>query len=253
MTAIYSAYVICTSPRSGSTLLCDQLRATGVAGNPSSLFYAPELDDWVERLNVTAPPDMPERDRMAAILAAALPEGRGGTGIFGLRQQRHSFAFLCEKLASLFPQATDEADLFRLAFGATLFIHLSRPDKVAQAVSLEMARQTGLWHAAPDGTEIERLSPHRPPVYDGPALRARVHTLCDWDRDWHAWFAQQGIAPLHLTYDDLSADPQAVLRRVLGALGLDPAAADGVRPGLRKLADATSAAWAERLHAELAA
>lgn len=39
----YRAYVICTSPRSGSTLLCKLLAATGQAGKPKSYFHKPDL------------------------------------------------------------------------------------------------------------------------------------------------------------------------------------------------------------------
>src|SRR3954464_7122438 len=33
-----SPYLVCATPRSGSTLLCETLRATGVAGNPLEHF-----------------------------------------------------------------------------------------------------------------------------------------------------------------------------------------------------------------------
>ena len=138
---------------------------------------------------------------------------------------------------------------FARVFGPTLFIHLSRIDKVGQAVSYLRAEQTGLWHVAPDVTELERVAPHREPVYDAARLRVIVEMLVDYDRVWNDWFAREGIAPLRLSYDDLAADPGGTLARVLAALGLDPAAADGVTPGVRKLADATSCDWVERFRA----
>ncbi|MEO1275711.1 MAG: Stf0 family sulfotransferase [Pseudomonadota bacterium] len=42
------SYVICTAPRSGSTLLCHLLRATGVAGWPGSHFHRPSLTGWLD-------------------------------------------------------------------------------------------------------------------------------------------------------------------------------------------------------------
>lgn len=35
------AYVICTAPRSGSTLLCRMLGATGIAGQPVRISTSP--------------------------------------------------------------------------------------------------------------------------------------------------------------------------------------------------------------------
>ena len=46
------SYIICTSPRSGGTLLCTLLTDTGLAGAPESLFYLPEVEDWARRLGV---------------------------------------------------------------------------------------------------------------------------------------------------------------------------------------------------------
>jgi trehalose 2-sulfotransferase len=244
------SYIICTTPRSGSTLLCDMLARSGVAGRPRSLFYLPDMTDWLDELGLSLPPGLPEADQMAAILATALEQGRGGTPVFGLRQQCHSFAFLCRQLTLLFPQAADDAVRLALAFGDPLFIHLSRPDKVAQAVSWQRAEQGGLWHAAPDGTEVERTAPHRDPAYDAETLRNRLATLVAWDRAWQDWFGNQGITPLTLTYDQLSADPVATLRQVLASLGLDPGAADAVTPGLRKLADHISADWIARMRVD---
>lgn len=71
-----------------------------------------------------------------------------------------------------------------------------------------------------------------------------------YDRAWETWFEREAIAPLRLSYDDLSDDPRATLRTVLLHLGLDPAAADRVAPGVRKLADETSREWGARFRAE---
>ena len=95
--------MICTSPRSGSTLLCKLLAATGVAGNPASYFYGPSVEDWLDRLDVTPDGTATERDILETVFRAAVREGRNGTGVFGLRQQRHSFEFLCDRLAVVHP------------------------------------------------------------------------------------------------------------------------------------------------------
>lgn len=247
----FQSYVICTSPRSGSTLLCRLLAATGVAGRPASLFHEPSLDDWRERFGLASDAERDERQALAQIFASALERGRGGTGIFGLRLQRHSFGFFREKLAILHPDRHGDLARLEAAFGSTLFIHLTRLDKAAQAVSYVKAQQSGLWHRASDGTELERLSPPREPVYDAALLRSTHDTMTTADREWEAWFAEQGIAPMHLTYETLSADPSAALRRVLEALGLDPAPAANAVPDVARLADATSRDWTERLRSEL--
>lgn len=249
-TSGFDSYVICTSPRSGSTLLCSLLAATGVSGNPDSYFHQPSLEAWQADLGVTPPPGASERDVVALLVAEAVVQGDGGTGMFGLRLQRHSFGFFVEKLALLHPGAPTDAARFAAAFGRTLFIHLSRPNKLEQAVSCVKARQSGLWHRASDGSELERLAPHQDPRYDHDTIRAERDAMLAMDAAWEDWFAAQDITPLRLTYDALSADPEGTLRLVLDRLGLDPRAADGAAPGTAKLADATSHDWISRFLTE---
>ncbi|HVW56824.1 MAG TPA: Stf0 family sulfotransferase [Rhizobiaceae bacterium] len=246
----FDSYMICTSPRIGSTLLCKMLTATGVAGKPDSYFFGTSLEAWLDDLGIVPEEAADEHEILKAAFRAAHVKGRNGTDVFGLRMQRHSFEFFCEKLAVLHPGRLTDRERFRQAFGSTLFLHLTRPDKIGQAVSYLKAQQTGLWHVAPNGSELERLAPHREPRYDREAIRACVETMSAYDRDWNDWFAREGIEPLRISYDDLSADPIETLRHVLEQLGLDQAAVDGVTPGVRKLADGTNREWVARYLSE---
>ena len=149
---------------------------------------------------------------------------------FGLRLQRHSFEFFIEKLCVLFPGHSKDVARFQAAFGRTLFVHLTRRDKVAQAVSYVRARQTGLWHAAPDGTELERLSPPREPVYDASEIRACFEEMTAQDFNWGRWFVASEIDPLRITYEELSAAPTKALWTMLDRLGLERGAALASNP-----------------------
>jgi len=246
----FDSYIICTSPRSGSTLLCKLLAATGVAGNPASYFHEPSVASWASELGIVPEPWWGERETLAGVFRAAIAEGNGGTDVSGIRLQRHSFNFFHEKLALLYPG--EHADLARLrrAFGSTLFIHLRRRDKVEQAVSYLKAHQTGLWHVALDGSELERLAPPGEPVYDADELRKHVETMTGYDRDWNAWFQREGIEPMCVDYDALAAAPVRTVKEILGRLGRDRAAADGIVPGVRKLADSESRDWVARYRSE---
>lgn len=246
----YDAYIICTSPRSGSTLLCKLLTETGVAGKPESYFHCPSIASWQKELNLPPQPSMPERDALAEIFQAAIAEGSQGTGMFGLRLQRHSFDFFIQKMAILHEGFADDAQRFTAAFGRTLFIHLTRQDKVEQAVSYVKAQQTGLWHMAPDGTELERLSPPQDPTYDGGKLKASFDELIAHDDAWQSWFETENIKPLRISYETLSIDPHQTLGDILEHLGLDRQSTRGLKPGVAKLADATSQEWAKRFRAE---
>ena len=112
------------------------------------------------------------------------------------------------------------------------------------------AKQSGLWHMATDGTEIERLSAPADPVYDREAIADQLEASFRMDAEWAAWFAQERIAPLRITYDALSEDPHGVRAQVLAALGL-AYEAERVAVPVAKLADGLNVEWAERFRREV--
>lgn len=242
-----ASYIICATPRSGSTLLCDLLKQTGVAGRPDSFYRRQSIDDYVEAFGITpgAGADF-ERRYLGAVVAA----GTGETGMFGMRVMWPSMPELLEKLAGLFPEQTSDAGRLAAAFGTPLYIHLQRKDRVAQAISRTKAEQSGLWHRHADGGERELVKAFEPPVYDRAQLESFIAEAEEHETHWHRWFDSMGIAPLELTYEDLSADPIATLAKTLGALGKDPDTASRVTVQTARLADADSRDWAERFRGE---
>ena len=83
------SYLICTTPRSGSWLLADGLRATGVAGRPEEYLRT----DWLMRYRATGTLTYEHRilglgpitstGDLAGFLAAVLDIGTTPHGVFG--------------------------------------------------------------------------------------------------------------------------------------------------------------------------
>ncbi|WP_406647415.1 Stf0 family sulfotransferase [Aliisedimentitalea scapharcae] len=244
-----SSYVICTTPRSGSTLLCTLLKATGIAGNPDSHFHSTSLDGWLQAYGVrTTEPSAQQAVR--TVVNAAIEIGTGDTGVFGLRIQRASFDHFIQQIGGLHPQADCDLDRIQASFGSTRFIHLTRSNKMEQAISLVKATQTGLWHRAADGSELERLSAPKPPVYDPQQIEKTLLELIEMERAWEGWFMQEGLSPMRISYDELSANPADTLAKCLNFLGLASQYGEDILPPTAKLADALSQEWAERFRAE---
>lgn len=241
----FSAYLICATPRSGSTLLCDLLTTSGVAGCPNSYFRAEDIEEWARSWGVEVASDSPTFDR--AYISAMARVGQASTGLFGLRLMQQSLGEATRCLRAALGRDGDFSALFAEAFGPTLYIHLSRMDKAAQAASLVRALQTGLWHVAPDGSERERNAPARAAGFDAEMLTAARDELAADDRAWDGFFAERGITPLRLTYERFATDLHATLADVLVALGLDPAHATAATVMTRRLADAVNADWAKRI------
>jgi LPS sulfotransferase NodH len=245
---MFDGYIICGTPRTGSTLLCSLLASTKAAGNPDSFYGRKFMPDWAAEWRLPARDTMSEKDFSTAYLNGAIAAGKGGTGIFGLRLMRENLDELSEILDQIFPDLPSDRARLEKAFGRMLYIHLSREDKLAQAISLIKAEQTGLWHVAPDGTEIERLAPPEEPHYDFARINREVLELERYDTAWNSWFAAQGIEPLCIGYESLSANPALALAGICEALGIEAPNAGDVSPGVAKLADETSLEWMRRYH-----
>jgi LPS sulfotransferase NodH len=236
-----SALIICATPRSGTTLLCDLLAETGVTGVPNSFYRAESVADFAAKLGVSDGPDV-ERRYLDAIVA----EGSGSADLFSMRVMWPSVATMRGALGTLFPAAATDAERIAAAFGTPLYLFVERKDKVAQAISRSKAEQSGLWHRAADGSVREQGGAYRAPAYDRAAIAASIAETTAHEAEWHGWFARENIAPMELTYEELSADPAAAIRRLMLALGRDVSVADRVAPRTAKLADLTSAEWAKR-------
>jgi LPS sulfotransferase NodH len=125
-----------------------------------------------------------------------------------------------------------------------------RADKVAQAVSLVKAEQSGLWHRNADGSDYERLGPPREPAYDFDAIHREVAELERADRAWVAWFDRHRISPVSLSYEALAENPAETLTQICRALGTEPPQPGSIKPQLAKLSDAVSLEWMRRYKAD---
>ncbi|MHA3913468.1 Stf0 family sulfotransferase [Halovulum sp. GXIMD14793] len=247
-----SSYVVCTSPRSGSTMLCKLLAATKVAGNPGSLFHKPSVDAWLRYYDLETATFTSRRETLDAIVRAAIARGKGETDVFGLRLQRGSFAFFMEQLSYMHSDCRTDLERIEATFGPTLFIYLNRDDKIDQAISCIRAEQTGLWHRNADGSDLEVQDVKREDGYDPDAIRAQVSEFVEFDKAWRSWFEEQSIEPLEVSYDALAREPQKVLASILDALGADASVADNIPVQTAKIADETNRKWRARFESEVA-
>ena len=242
-------YFICGTPRSGSTLLCKLLELAG-CGRPRSYFRRQSIRRIADELGIEHEANLESVEVSRLYLDGIRAQGERGTGLFGLRIMYENLGDMLALLARLHPDMQSPQQLIASEFGQPLYIYLSREDKVVQAVSLFKAEQTGLWHIAADGSEIERTGDHQDAVYDADRIAILVDEIARHDREWQQWFPLQGIEPLRLTYEHLTSRPQSDLQIVLDALGRDISAIGAIATPTGKLGDRQSAEWIERYKVE---
>jgi LPS sulfotransferase NodH len=236
------AYLICATPRTGSTLLCGLLWSTEVAGRPESYFRLPDeqwrADGW--RLPRNAAGDFDYGDYVrAAVVAGSTPNG-----VFGARIMWGTLEEIVAKLGTVYPDLGGaDLDLLTRAFGGSQFVHLWREDIVAQAVSWARAEQTSFWQ---DG---DTALPGHESRFDFEQIHALVQTIAAHNAAWRDWFDAFDVQPHPVRYEDLVADPAGVTRGILDFLGLHLPADRVIVPGTRRQADQITYDWIARYRA----
>eukprot|EP00439_Symbiodinium_sp_Y106_P089327 s1_g1863.t1 len=225
-------------------MLCDLMTATGVLGKPGSYYRPESISDWSRQLEVdTAVSDV---DFERAYLKAIRSQGTDASGIFSLRVMWDTMDGLIDRLSPIFPDCQSDAVLFETAFGRPLYIHLVREDKVAQAVSLVRAEQSGLWHLASDGSVRQGVKDPNSNHYDAAAIEKEVSALTRDDAAWRHWFTAEKVEPVPVTYEGLAKDPKSVIATILQTVGADTSIANDIQAATAKIADEESRSWIER-------
>jgi len=235
----FGSWLLCATPRSGSTLLCGLLESSGVAGHPASYFNRRGLHDYAIGWRVAQPP---EGRIDSAYVQAARVAGSTPNGIFGGRLMAESRPELVADLAGEadHPLAS-ELELLTDQLGRLRFVHLQRLDVVAQAVSWAKSLQTHFWHPG-ERTEPGAEAPH----YDEDLIERLVDTIERFEADWSTWFTQQQVTPFEVTYEQLAVDPLSVAHQVLGFLDLEVEEERELVVRDRQQADQVNAQWVER-------
>jgi hypothetical protein len=157
-----SSYLVLASQRSGSTLLVESLRATGVAGEPQEFFQylpttsqSPQPREWFAGiddesvLTLLDPLDEGKPDLAPASIWRDYIRtvGRTPNGVWGGKLMWNQTPLLLSRAKDL-PDRSGAGLLsaVRDVVGSDpVLIHVYRPDVVSQAVSFWRAVQTRVW------------------------------------------------------------------------------------------------------------
>jgi LPS sulfotransferase NodH len=263
------SYLVCATPRSGSTLLCDTLESTGVAGRPREYFEAlketglprrpleyfwglrsPEVLRLLPtdtQLDLeTRPSTTWSRDDYDRHLTAALDAGTTPNGVFGAKLM---WSYVNDFMALMrgIPRFAGMGDgsLLNAAFPELRYVFVSRSDKVRQAVSLWRALQTLMWRKDPDDGGEEPPSEQRS-VYSFDAIDHLLDQLRRHEDAWRGFFFRIGQRPLSLFYEDIAGDLEGTVARVLAQLHIEPPSGALVtRQPLSRQSDELSESWVQ--------
>jgi trehalose 2-sulfotransferase len=254
-----TAYLVLASQRSGSTLLVESLRATGVAGEPGEFFQylpttsqSPQPRQWFEGV------DDPSILRLLDPLDEGKPDlappeiwrdyirtvGRTPNGIWGGKLMWNQTPLLLQRAAGLPDRSGDGLlSAIRDVIGSDpVLIYVHRPDVVSQAVSFWRAVQTRVWRGRPDPARDSRAE------YHAGAIAHVVKLMREQEKGWRTWFDEENVSPIEIAYPVLWRNLTQIVATVLEAIGQDPRLAPA--PVLERQADQRSDEWVDRYRAD---
>ena len=197
-----TCYTIVFTPRSGSNLLCDFLRANGL-GQPSEYFQHPlgVANAYYQELGV-APDDF------KTFLTRLVTE-KSQNGIFGVKLTWDHKNVLVGALRRHFGR---NDGLLALS-PRHRWVYLQRRDKIGQAISLWRASKSGIWTSStPRSGEADELE------YDFFRLLSLLQAILTEEYLWEGFFQKEGIEPVRVLYEDLLREPAAAVLRVARAV-----------------------------------
>lgn len=231
------SYLVCGTPRSGTSLLCEALKLTGIAGKPEEYFWRDDEPFWRAHWSVSD---------YAGYMEHAFAEGSTPNGVFGAKMMmggyfRH-FVTQLRTLSQFEDRSLREPDLLASVFPNLRYIWVTRRNKVRQAVSFWRAVQTGVWAVSGPSTGAARAA-----VYDFEAIDHLLQEIVMREASWQAYFETAGVQPRVIVYEDFVARYTETVLALLDWLGIALPVGFAVQgPRLQKQADALSEVWVNR-------
>ncbi|GAC1445799.1 MAG: Stf0 family sulphotransferase [Chloroflexota bacterium] len=225
-------YLVCGIHRSGTTVLCDALAQSTVAGRPEEYFHGWVAPHWKKEWGTES-----FGDYLAAIGSqSATPNGVVGIKIFWSHLVRGLFPGARELLGD---GDLSDRDVFDRIFLNVHYIFVRRIDHLRQAISRERAQQTQAWEDRIDKPAVKR----REEVFKFDRIEHWLHVIREEEEHWRSFFKSVGADPLELTYEEITMSLDTATRRVLAHIGVRAPDAFRAETTLKKQSDLVTEEW----------
>ncbi len=191
--------VIATTARTGSYFLSDLMKNTGRLGLPKE-FFNPHIDKDHLTAGMSKPAPL-DADSVTERCALVDANGTTPNGVAAFKVFPSHFQWLLNGigLSAWFPNIR--------------WLHLAREDKVGQAISWAIARQTRTWWG-------KRESSAPAPIYSAVEIETMLLQILADEADWSAYFLRNQIVPHRISYETLEREPAATVAAIAAFLGV---------------------------------
>ncbi len=227
-------YLICATPRSGSTLLCEALRNTGLAGRPDEYFGPMHVSRWNEQWHTSTADEY---------LARVFREGRTPNGVWGAKLMRVYWHDLIDQLRDAEGcRKLNEQDLLQRVFDRPRYVFITRRNKVRQAVSWLKFVQGSAWYWECDTPQrLDGLH------YQEEVIDQFIRDVGVQESAWTDYFDRIGVKPHVVVYEELCDAYEPTAAAVLDHLGIEHERLSiESKRRLKRQADDLSEQWTRR-------
>jgi trehalose 2-sulfotransferase len=266
----HTSYLVCATARSGSTLLCEALKNTGLAGQPEE-YFLPLNEDFFSK-------ELWGVSSYADYIARVIKEGTSSNGVFGAKMMWAHFDDFVGKLRSI-PgyERLPVPELLSTVFPNLHYIWITRSDKVRQAVSYAKAIQSDVWAIVDETSKIslsgsrlresymknlkrsDRIEASDKPLchssftkeleFDFAHIDFLLGRIKSHEAAWQRYFAENGIKPYTVVYEDLAVAYEQTAIEILHELNVSVSEALKILPrSMKRQADTLSEEWIQHYH-----
>lgn len=230
-----TSYIICATPRSGSTLLCEALKNTSLAGIPDEYFGPMHVSRWNDQWHTKSD---------AEYVRKTLETGTTPNGVFGVKIMNVYWNHFINQLQNA--QNQNECPIPQLVssiFPNVHYIWITRRNKVQQAVSWCKFLQGVAWYWTKEEPQVLK----KEPVFNYDIIDEFIQQVVMAEAAWQAYFEACGIVPHVVVYEDFAQSYEPTALGILKYLKIPIPENLQFQPRkLKKQADATSEEWVQK-------
>ncbi|HSV43830.1 MAG TPA: Stf0 family sulfotransferase [Candidatus Bathyarchaeia archaeon] len=203
----------CSTPRTGSSLLCHLLKETNIAGMRTRGFPTAQefvLKSMLDRKTLS----FSDSSDVKAFLVRLFDVTRTKNGVGGFKMMWEQLAYVYEQ-AQGFLGGSCVYDLHRFFPPGIRYIWLIRKDELRQAVSWAKAIQTDAWDCH---QQLKYKGSYR---FDFYRIRNLLYMIRERNRQWALFFEHNHIQPWIISYEELIGDLLGTVRLIFDYLDVD--------------------------------
>lgn len=212
--------LIASTPRSGSNLLGQTLWTTGKFGDPLEYLHDMHFAVWSNRFDTTHDPK--------ATIESIIRHRTSPNGVFAIK------AHYPQTIEFGGPQAVVDQ------FGLKKAIVITRYDKLAQAISLTIAKQTNCW--------ISFDAPQKEPQYNENAINHSFMQIIRQEMMWMNYMKNANMPYKMVLMEDFLANPDRVIREIFDFTGVSLSNDDKCQFVTSRQSNHINDEWYKRYH-----